>query len=76
MGERTVPVRLDDETAASLKRVAALNGITPAEQMARAWKWWLAREIKDGGLLTDLHAEVEALRPLGENTTTKENTDG
>jgi hypothetical protein len=59
----TVPVRLSDETAASLKRVAALNGITPAEQMDRAWTWWWNRWGVD--LLPDLHATVEALRRDG-----------
>ena len=45
MSERrkTIPVRLPDDLAASLKRIAALNGITPAEQMSRAWTFWLDR---------------------------------
>jgi hypothetical protein len=51
---------LPDETAASLKRVAALNGITPAEQADRAWSWWWNRY--GDGIVSDLHATVEALR--------------
>lgn len=57
---KTVSVRVPDETAASLKRVAAMNGITPAEQMQRAWDWW-KNEHRDE-LIADLGAVIESLR--------------
>lgn len=57
----TIPVRIPDDVAASLKRVAAANGITPAEQMQRAWDWWWNRH--GDAVCDDLHAKVEAMRP-------------
>ena len=39
MNERTVPVRLPNDVAASLKRIAGLKGRTRAV-MADAWTWW------------------------------------
>lgn len=33
----TVPVRLSDETAHTLKFLGAIEGITPAEVMGKAW---------------------------------------
>ena len=51
MSERrkTIPVRLPDDLAASLKRIAAFNGITPAEQMNHAWTFWLGKEARAEG---------------------------
>lgn len=57
---KTVTVRVPDETAASLKRVAALNGITPAEQMRRAWDWWVDKHQDE--LIADLGAVIESIR--------------
>jgi hypothetical protein len=43
-----------------------MNGVTPAEQLDRAWSWWWNRHGDE--IVNDLHATVEALRPEGEQT--------
>lgn len=53
-------MRIPDDVAASVKRVAALNGITPGEQIKRAFDWWL-REDRDR-IADDAAAAAEAMR--------------
>ena len=58
---RTVPVRIDDATAASMKRVAALKGVSVGQVAQDAWTWWWNRH--GDAVVNDLYAAVEGMRP-------------
>lgn len=59
--KRTVPVRVSDDLAAPLQRVAATNGTTPGREMEKAWRWWWRKNGKE--IVDDLHVRIEAMRP-------------
>jgi predicted transcriptional regulator len=67
---RTIPVRLPDETAASVKRVAAMKGTTPGAVLENAWRWYLRQHGDE--IARDLEALAESLRqpPLEGRTET------
>jgi hypothetical protein len=57
----TIPVRLPDEFARSLRVHASMRGITPAQAMQEAWDAWWARH---GDRVVDEAVEtLEAMRP-------------
>lgn len=57
---KTIPVRLPDETAASVKRVAAMKGKTPGAVLEDVWRWYM-RQHRDE-IARDLEAMVESVR--------------
>lgn len=57
---RTVSVRISEETAASVKRVAAAKGKTPGVVLATAWRWYLGEHGEK--IAADLEAMAESLR--------------
>jgi len=59
--QQSVPVRIDDDTAASMKRVAAMKGVSVGQVASEAWTWWWNRHGDQ--VVTDLHVAVEAMRP-------------